>query len=65
MTDESYEILRDQHRRLRPVAQAVVDASNYPTGEGEARVYRSQLRALERELRGEPQPHGMAWMSVS
>ena len=64
--DEELEALREQHRRLRRAAQAVIDAASYPAdGEHEARLYRSQLRGLERELRGIPQPSGMAWMSVS
>ena len=61
-----YEALHEQHLRLRAAAQAVVDAADYPTAnDDEAKVYASQLRDLERELKGEPQPNGLAWMSVS
>jgi hypothetical protein len=43
-----------------------VGAANYPTdGESEARIYVSQLRQLDRELRAEPQPHGLKFMGVS
>jgi hypothetical protein len=60
-----YEQLLHQYQRLHRAAQAVVDAADYASdGEDEARVYASQLRALRRELEGEPQPQGM-WMSAS
>jgi hypothetical protein len=60
-----HEALREAYLRLRAAAQAALDATNYPAGEEQARVYRLQLRDLERELAGEPQPHGLTWMSVS
>jgi hypothetical protein len=63
---EKLEALREQHRRLRVAAQAVIDAANYSAGgDDEARIYRSQLRALGRELRGRPQPYGLTFMSAS
>ena len=66
MIATEYEQLAEAYRRLRLAAQRVVEATDYPTPDGEeGKVYRSQLRALERELSGEPQPHGAAWMSVS
>ena len=65
MTDERYEALRERYIRLRRVARRVVDAAQYPSGDDESRVYASQLRELERELDGEPQPSAMAWMCVS
>jgi hypothetical protein len=53
-------------RRLRVAAERVVDAGKYPAADDEqSRAYASQLRGLERELRGEPQPSGLSWMSVS
>jgi hypothetical protein len=64
-TDADYEILRESHVRLRNVAEAVIEAADYPIDDDEARVYRSHLRRLERELRGEPQPSSFATMSVS
>jgi hypothetical protein len=64
-SDSEYEVLRERYLRLRHAAETVVDAANYRLEGAEARVYASQLRDLERELKGEPQPHGLAWMSVS
>jgi hypothetical protein len=65
-SDSEYEVLRERYLRLRLAAERVLDAASYPIPEGhEPRVYASQLRDLERELKGEPQPHGLAWMSVS
>jgi hypothetical protein len=65
MTTE-YEELREAHRRLRAAAERVLEASSYPTADGEqSRVYASQLRALRRELEGIPQPSAFATMSVS
>ena len=65
-TDEQLEALAQRHARLVKAAQAVIDAANYPAnGEEEARVYKSQLRQLDRELRSQPQPHGLTFMSVS
>jgi hypothetical protein len=63
---EKLEALREQHRRLRVAAQAVIDAAQYATaGEDEARVVRLPATGLKRELDGKPQPHGLAWMSVT
>jgi hypothetical protein len=65
-SDSEYEVLRERYLRLRRAAERVLEAASYPISEGaEQRVYASQLRDLERELRGEPQPHGFTWMSVS
>jgi hypothetical protein len=65
-SDSEYEALRERYLRLRQAAEKVIDAADYALdGDDEARVYATQLRDLERELRGEPQPHGLAWMSVS
>jgi hypothetical protein len=62
-TDEQ---LRESYRRLRSAAERVVEASKYPTAEGEeAKVYAHELKALERELRGEPAPSSLYFMSVS
>ena len=63
--DERYEALREQHMRLRKAAEAVIVAASYPGSDEEPRVYASQLKDLARELRGEPRPRAMAWMSVS
>jgi hypothetical protein len=60
---QHYEVLRDRYLRLRAAAQQVIDAASYD-GE-DARVYACQLRDLKRELAGEPQPHGLKFMSVS
>ena len=64
---DSYEALAESYRRLRIAAQAVLDAASYPTTDEEPRVYRSQLKALERELEGLPQPSAakFAWMSIT
>jgi hypothetical protein len=59
---QRYEVLRDRYLRLRAAAQQVIDAASY--GE-DARVHACQLRDLKRELAGEPQPHGLKFMSVS
>jgi hypothetical protein len=65
MTTE-YEQLLEQYRRLYRAAQAVVDASHYPTADDEeAKVFASQLRVLERELKGRPQHSAFATMSAS
>jgi hypothetical protein len=67
ITDENQELyeLRDAYRRLRPTAERVVETGAYPTADDEeARIDASQLRGLERELRGEPQPSDI-WMSIS
>jgi hypothetical protein len=65
MTTE-YEILAEKYRRLRAAAERVIECANYPAADDEeARVYRSQLRTLERELNGVPQPSAFATMSVS
>ena len=61
-SDTECHSLLDRYTRLRKAAQAVVDAAGY---DEDGRVYRAQLRDLERELRGEPQPNGLKWMSVS
>ena len=64
--DTGYEVLRERYLRPRRAAERVVNAGNYVLdGPDEARVYASQLRDLERELRAEPQPHPLRWMSVS
>lgn len=64
--EPEYESLRRAYVRLRLAAQKVIEAANYATGSGdEPRVYASQLRDLEREVAGEPQPNGLSWMSVS
>jgi hypothetical protein len=63
-TEEQLAALSDAYQRLRIAAQAVVDAASYDPG-GEGRVYEVQLADLQRELMGEPQPNGMAWMSIS
>ena len=47
-----YEVVRERYLRLRHAAERVVDAASY------------QLDGAD-EARGEPQPNGMAWMSVS
>jgi hypothetical protein len=66
MTASEYEQLRESYRRLRVAAERVLEAADYDTdGDDEPRIYASQLRALRRELTGEPQPNGMSWMSVS
>lgn len=53
--------IRESHRRLRIAAQAVVDAAAYDV---DGRVYRSQLKTLERELAAVPQPtNRLCWMS--
>jgi hypothetical protein len=62
-TIEDYELLREQHRRLRIAAQRVLDAADYPgdaPGQG-ARVDASQLRDLRRELerRAPAERHGL------
>ena len=63
--NSDYEALRERYLRLRQAAERVIDAADYASdGEDEARVYASQLRDLRRELAGEPQPHGLSWMSV-
>jgi hypothetical protein len=60
---EELEALRLRHRRLRIAAEAVLAAASYPTApEEQPRVYRGQLRDLERELAGEPQPNGLKFM---
>ena len=65
-TNSEYDVLRERYLRLRQAAQRVLEAVDYALdGNDEPRVYASQLRDLERELRGEPQPQGLAWMSVS
>jgi len=64
--EPEYESLRRAYVRLRLAAQKVVEAADYATGSGdEPRVYASQLRDLEHELAGEPQPSGLSWMGVS
>jgi hypothetical protein len=66
VSEREYESLRQAYVRLRLAAQKVVEAADYATGSGdEPRVYASQLGDLRRELEGEPQPHGLSWMSVS
>ena len=66
MTATEYEQLAEAYRRLRLAAERVVEAADYSAdGDDEARVYRSQLQGLRRELTGEPQPQGISWMSVS
>lgn len=55
--DEKYEALRDQHRRLRAAAHAVVDNAT-AVGNREnpmAGIAPHILRDLRRELTGEPQ----------
>jgi hypothetical protein len=65
-SDSEYEVLLDRYLRLRRAAERVLEAADYAVdGNDETRVYASQLRELERELEGEPQPHRLAWMSVS
>lgn len=66
--DEKYEALREQHRRLRAAAEAVVDVAT-AVGDREhpmAGIAPHVLRDLRRELAGEPQPHSkLTWMSVT
>jgi hypothetical protein len=59
VSEREYESLRQAYVRLRLAAQKVVETGDEP------RVYASQLGDLRRELDGEPQPHGLSWMSVS
>ena len=59
--------LAEQHRRLRHLAQRVVDEARPADAERPlATIEPHLLRAIRRELadRYEPQPSGMAWMSV-
>ena len=65
VSENDYEALAESHRRLRRAARAVIDACSYEAGNGvEPRVYASQLRQLERELEGVPQPcNRLTWMS--
>ena len=60
-----YQVLREKYLRLRHAAEKVIEAADYAAGGDEPRVYASQLRDLEPELAGEPQPSGLSWMSVS
>jgi hypothetical protein len=62
-TATEYEQLAERYRRLRVVCERLVEAADYPAGDDdESRVYRSQLRAVERELRGTPQPSKLMTM---
>ena len=56
--EPEYESVRQAYDRLRLAAQKVVEAADYEAAGDEPRVYASQLRDLERELTGEPQPQG-------
>jgi len=65
-TTEQHQQLLERYTRLRIAARAVIDASHYPTADGEeAKVFASQLRVLEREPTHEPQHSAFATMSVS
>lgn len=67
VSESDYEALDESYRRLRRAARAVIDACCYEAGNGaEPRIYASQLRQLERELEGVPQPSNrLTWMSPS
>jgi hypothetical protein len=66
-TEEELAALRIRYMRLHRAAKAVVSAAQYPAApEEQPKVFRGQLKDLEREVAGEVQPHSkLTWMSVT
>jgi hypothetical protein len=58
--------LAEQHRRLRHLAQRVVDEAR-PAGTSRplCTLEPSLVKAIRRELRGEPQPQSLDWFTMS